>query len=178
MRALCFSDLHGKVDIARSFVRDVKRRGLEFDVIIAAGDINNPQRPRAFIEIMQMLAGFGKPVLYVKGNWDVNLPKHEVPGVVDLEKASPFRIKGYTIVGHGRSMRQFPLNRDEKVILVTHYPPFSIMDKGKKLEAPQQTLHSGLIEINYLVDRYNPIVHLFGPSHTYGGIEWRLSNVV
>lgn len=178
MKVLCFSDVHGKADIIETFVKDVKKRNLDFDVIIAAGDINNPQRPRVFIDIMESLTSLGKPVLYVKGNWDVNLPERVVPGAVDLEESGPFRIKGYTIVGHGRVMRRFPVKDDEKIILVTHYPPFSIMDKGKKLEAPQQTLHSGLIEINYLIAEYRPIVHIFGHSHTYGGIDWKIGNIL
>ncbi len=178
MRALCFSDVHGKSDIVDFFVKEVKKQGIEFDVVIAAGDINNPQRPRVFTEIMEMLTSLGKPVLYVRGNWDVNLPSLCVPGVIDLEESGPFETNDCLIIGHGRRMKPYNLCSKKPVVLVTHYPPFSIMDRGKKLDAPQQTLHSGLVDINYLVAYYRPVVHIFGHSHTYGGIDWRIGDVL
>jgi len=178
LKILCFSDVHGKADIVEFFVKDVIRRRLFFDAIVIAGDINNPQKPRVFLRIMESLSVFKKPVFYVKGNWDVNLPRHSVAEAIDLEESGPVEIGDYLLVGHGRRMKPFPVCNDAPIILVTHYPPFSIMDKGKRLEAPQQALHSGLVEINYLIARYKPIVHIFGHSHTYGGVEWRIGDIL
>ncbi|RLE95595.1 MAG: hypothetical protein DRJ55_01535 [Thermoprotei archaeon] len=180
LRLLCFSDVHGKVDIVEYFVEELKKKTdkIKFDVIVAAGDINNPQKPWTFTEIMSKLAELGKPVFYVKGNWDVNLPAQDVVGVADLEKIAPIKIKGITLVGHGRKTKPFQIDHDSPVILVTHYPPFSIMDKGKKLNAPRQTQHSGLIEINYLIQYYKPIVHIFGHSHSYGGVDWKIGDTL
>ena len=176
LRLLCFSDVHGKEDIVKAFIDDVRGKRLNFDAMIAAGDIGNPQKPEVFSRILSALTTLGKPVLYVRGNWDVNIGEVRVRGVTDLEEG-PFEVGEYVIVGHGRKTRPFEVPSDRRVVLVTHYPPYSIMDRGKKLDAPQQTNHSGLIKINYLVHHYRPVVHIFGHSHSFGGIDLSFNGI-
>ncbi len=166
---LALSDIHGKEDIAKFFIEWVKKQKHKFDFIIAAGDIGNPQKPGSFENIMSALASLGKPVYYVKGNWDVNTKC--VSGARDLEESSPLTFGDIVIVGHGRSVKPLELPDAPVRVLVTHYPPFSIMDRGKKLDGPHQTLHSGLPEINYLIELYKPRVHIFGHSHSFGGVD-------
>ncbi|MCD6458274.1 MAG: metallophosphoesterase family protein [Thermoproteales archaeon] len=179
IRILAFSDVHGRIDAVERLVKDVKQRKIHFDVIIVAGDIGNPQRSKAFMNILKKIAEFQKLVLYVKGNWDVNISYEHINNVSDLDEIGPIEINNFTIVGHGRKSKPYGEVRDNKnIILVTHYPPYGILDKGRKLEAPLNTLHSGLIEVNYLVDFYKPIIHIFGHSHSFGGIDFPFNGVV
>ncbi|RLI98535.1 MAG: hypothetical protein DRP08_08090, partial [Candidatus Aenigmatarchaeota archaeon] len=174
---LAFSDVHGKEDIVKFFVEDVIGKGLSFDFIIIAGDAGNPQKPWVFKNIIKIIGNLKKPVLYVKGNWDINLPEDELS--IDLDRHGPFIIDDFVIIGHGRKISPYNNISSNKIrILVTHYPPFSIMDRGKKLEAPYQTPHSGLPEINYLISHYKPHVHIFGHSHYFGGIDLKFKDIV
>ncbi|RLE78247.1 MAG: hypothetical protein DRJ44_00010 [Thermoprotei archaeon] len=177
LKILAFSDVHGRIDAVEKFVNDVKRRKVEFDLVVIAGDIGNPQKPKVFIEILKKISELRKPVFFVRGNWDVNFSWEDLDNVYDLDKVSPVYIKEYAVIGHGRNARPYTTGRN-RVILITHYPPYGILDKGRKLEAPQNTLHSGLVEINYLVDFYNPIVHIFGHSHSFGGVEFYFNGVM
>jgi len=178
LRILAISDVHGKEDIVDYFLEWFARENVEFDIVVFAGDIGNPQRPGSMCRILRRLrASLGKPVYYVKGNWDIEEGCNE-EGVYDLEKTGPVYFGDIVLVGHGRNSRPFELHRDYKqVVLVTHYPPYSIMDKGKLIDNYHQSIHAGLIEINYLVDWYKPRVHIFGHSHSYGGIDVEYNGV-
>ena len=67
MRLLAISDIHGNVE-AVGKLRG--REGNRFDAVLVAGDIG----AEAAAEIMDILASFACPVLYVYGNWDRRLP--------------------------------------------------------------------------------------------------------
>jgi predicted phosphodiesterase len=66
MRLLAISDIHGNVEAVGNL------RGREdsgFDAVVVAGDIGAD----AAAEIMDILASFACPILYVYGNWDRRL---------------------------------------------------------------------------------------------------------
>lgn len=67
MKLLAVSDIHGNVE-AVHMLRERERN--EFDAVIVAGDIGG----KAATEIMNILASFACPVMYVFGNWDNQLP--------------------------------------------------------------------------------------------------------
>jgi len=180
---LCVSDIHGKVDVAKAFVKELSQSSVleRINIIVVAGDVGNPQRSDAFYSVMGELAKLGKPIYYVRGNWDVNAPSGifaEDPLIADLEAISPLDLGVAVLVGHGKRLRPFRGVRSKPVVLVTHYPPFSILDKGKKLESPYQSLHAGLPEINYLISYYKPVLHIFGHSHSFGGIDVKHNGVI
>jgi hypothetical protein len=111
----------------------------------------------------------------------VNVPSgvvNETPLVADLESLGPLELKGVTIVGHGSSLKPHKGVSKRPVVLVTHYPPFSILDRGRKVEAAQQSPHTGLPEVNYLVSYYKPAVHVFGHCHALGGVDVKHGGVV
>jgi len=67
MRLLAISDIHGNMKA----VRRLRGRAHDaFDAVVVAGDIGGD----AAAEIMDILASFACPVLYVYGNWDRRLP--------------------------------------------------------------------------------------------------------
>lgn len=179
---LCISDVHGRPEAARALTASVEPNLLkEVDAIVVAGDIGSPQREDAFYLVVRELEKLGKPILYVRGNWDVNVPAgvvNESPLVADLESLGPLELKGITIVGHGTSLKPRKGVLKRPVVLVTHYPPFSILDRGRKAEAVQQSPHTGLPEVNYLVSYYKPAVHVFGHCHALGGVDVRHGGVV
>lgn len=177
LRILALSDVHGRLEALEKAVRDVRRRGLEFDVVVAAGDLGNPQRPSSFSLALEKLTELGAPVYYVRGNWDVNISGEIPKDTYDLDEVGPVDLgRGYVLVGHGRSAKPYDAPSGRKV-LVTHYPPFGILDRGRKLEAPTNAIHSGLVQVNYLVSHYKPLVHIFGHSHSLGGIDMELGGV-
>ena len=67
MKFIAISDIHGNVEAVRG-LRDRERN--EFEAVIVAGDIGG----EAATSIMEILASFACPVMYVFGNWDRQLP--------------------------------------------------------------------------------------------------------
>lgn len=145
-------------------------------MVIVAGDIGNPQKPGSSCRILSNLKKLGKPIFYVKGNWDIGCEKCGVG--VELENINPYKVGSIYILGHGKKITPVSPRPELPTVLVTHYPPYSIMDRGKKLETSQQSAHSGLPEINYLVEYYKPIVHIFGHSHSFGGVDITFNGIL
>lgn len=174
---LVASDIHGKENIVDSFVDWVNKMNHEFDAVVIAGDIGNPQKPHVFCNILGKVSTFKKPIYYVQGNWDVNYTKCEIG--INLGESEPIDFGNFILIGHGKVMRPHKIqDKSKPIVLVTHYPPYSIMDRGKRLESSQQSLHSGLPEINFLVNYYKPLIHIFGHSHSFGGIDWKINGVI
>ncbi|UNQ72833.1 metallophosphoesterase family protein [Infirmifilum sp. NZ] len=172
LRMLAVSDVHGKEDIVDQFIEWARRDNVSYDVIVAAGDIGNPQRPGSMCRILSKVSkSLQKPVYYVKGNWDVER-ECGAQQVFDLDATGPVYFGDIALVGHGRRVEPFKLERQTRVVvLVTHYPPFSILDRGKVIDSYHHSPHAGVVEINYLIDHYRPRVHIFGHSHSFGGLE-------
>jgi Icc-related predicted phosphoesterase len=67
VKLLAVSDIHGNVE-AVHLLRERERN--VFDAVIVAGDIGGGAAP----EILNILASFACPIMYVFGNWDNQLP--------------------------------------------------------------------------------------------------------
>ena len=178
VRLLCLSDVHGNLEAAQSFVSTVRESEelREVDAVVVAGDIGDPRSSGSFERVVSELSKLEKPILYVRGNWDVEAPKGVVrddPLVADLESLGPLDLKGVLLVGHASTFEARGGKSRKPLVLVTHYPPFSVLDKGRKADALQYGPHAGLPEINYLVAHYKPLVHIFGHCHALGGLEVR-----
>ncbi len=181
INVLCVSDIHGRVEAVKALTASIGQDTLKsLDAIIVAGDIGNPQKEEAFTQVIGELSKLGKPVLYVRGNWDANAPSgivNEEPLTADLEALGPLEINGMALIGHGASLKPIRGVPPKPIILVTHYPPFSILDRGGKLEASLISHHAGLPEVNYLLSYYKPAVHIFGHSHALGGIHVKYNGI-
>lgn len=177
LNMLCTSDVHGRLEAVKAFVSAVDPLLLrEADVVIVAGDVGNPQDPSSFAEVIDALSKLGKPILYVRGNWDVNALTgaiREDPLAADLESVGPLELKGITLVGHGLDLELYKRQLKRPIVLITHHPPYSILDKGRKVDVDHAGQHNGLPEVNYLVSYYKPVVHIFGHCHALGGIDVR-----
>lgn len=179
---LAISDIHGKVGAVKEFVTSIDVSDVRaVDAVVIAGDVADPQNPGTFHRVVAEIAKIGKPVFYVRGNWDVNAPAgvvNEDPLVADLEGLGPVELNGATLVGHAASLEPVRRSLKKPVVLVTHYPPFSILDRGRRLEAAQQGSHTGLPEVNYLVSHYKPVAHVFGHCHALGGLDVKRGGTV
>lgn len=182
VQIICLSDIHGKLNAVRDFVNGIDSLELrETDAIVIAGDIGDPQNTDSFYEIISEVGKLGKPVYYVRGNWDINVPSgvvSENPFIADLESVGPVEMNGVTLVGHAASLEPVKRKIKRPVVLVTHYPPFSILDKGRKIEAAYHGSHTGIPEVNYLVSYYKPSAHIFGHCHALGGLEVKWGGTV
>jgi Icc-related predicted phosphoesterase len=179
IRFLAISDVHGKEDLVDRFIEWMHRENLPYDFVVAAGDIGNPQRAGSMCRILRKISSsLKKTVYYVRGNWDIEGACGD-RSVVDLDEVGPLLFGNIALVGHGRIAEPYELPGAVRVtVLITHYPPFSILDKGKLIDSNHRSLHAGVVDINYLVDHYRPRVHVFGHSHSYGGLDVEHNGVV
>jgi predicted phosphodiesterase len=72
MRLLAISDIHNNLVAARR-MRALERN--DFDAIVVAGDLGSAAAPK----LLELLASFKCPVLYVYGNWDAELGYVDAP---------------------------------------------------------------------------------------------------
>jgi len=93
MRFLLVSDIHGNVTAVRKLRAQETN---DFDAVVVAGDIGS----MGAAEIMDVLASFACPVLYVYGNWDRDLAYDESFGA-DCHHLhlAPFRLGPFAFVG-------------------------------------------------------------------------------
>jgi Icc-related predicted phosphoesterase len=179
IRFLAISDVHGKEDLVDKFLEWVQKENLAYDFIVAAGDIGNPQRAGSMCRILRKISlTLKKNVYYVKGNWDIEGTCGD-KSVLDLDDTGPLIFGNIALIGHGRIAEPYEIPSTVRVsVLVTHYPPFSILDRGKVIDSNHRSLHAGVIDINYLIDYYKPRVHIFGHSHSFGGLDVEHNGVV
>lgn len=163
-----FSDTHGH------------HRGLQVpedaDIVICAGDaVEDDLKGGEYDDFIDWFASL--PVrwkLFVPGNhelsFDLNqadeiIRKFETAGITVLQDAVE-ECDGViigSISGNGRiADEDIPKDLD---ILVTHYPPFGILDK-----------EMGSLEILNFVLKANPKLHLFGHIHATEGQQFQLDS--
>lgn len=175
MRFLVISDVHAREKVAIWSNRLIEERGL--DAIIVLGDITHFGPPAWAAEF---LSRFQVPVYAVPGNCDP-------PGTVDfisqhatLLHGRKVKVGQYTFGGLGGSnltifnspfeMREEEIMEnlrpimEERMVLVTHCPPFGVHDLvvGNR--------HTGSTAIKALVEEFRPIVVLSGHIHEARGI--------
>jgi Icc-related predicted phosphoesterase len=159
------------------------------DMLIHAGDVSNSG---TLTEILNFLEWFSqldfRHKIFIAGNHDFLLektnPSRIIPhGVVYLQD-SLVEIEGLRIYGspytpkffdwafmkyRGEEMREvWGLIQENIDILLTHGPPFKILDKTEGGE------HSGCEELLFRVAEIKPRIHAFGHIHeAYGTTEIR-----
>ncbi|MCD1294027.1 hypothetical protein CUJ83_03335 [Methanocella sp. CWC-04] len=77
MRLLCFSDVHGNVEAVRAMISDTRKRGIDYDAAIAAGDLTNAvvtkdieKAQECYDTMLSMLTKEYGRVYHVPGNRD------------------------------------------------------------------------------------------------------------
>jgi Icc-related predicted phosphoesterase len=176
IRIVCISDTHGQ---------HAKLRVPDGDVLIHAGDfVAFGDRPKEIIDFNQWLGKQSHPhKVVIAGNHDSMFERH--PGAarkllgnaVYLENSATelagLKIWGSPVqpefnnwafnVARGAAIRRYwkmiPANTD---VLVTHGPPFGVLDKAHPSSA-----HLGCEELAKAVEQIKPQLHVFG--HIHGG---------
>ncbi len=163
MRILCTADPHNEKKFIEGISKVIKKENI--DVFICAGDFH------AIEYSEKLLSSLPVPSLTVPGNWDCECYIDEKTfcsdfGIVELN--------GYHFFLVGNN---FPFNFDQaalmatekikakKLILVTHYPPYGILDRlwsGR---------HVGYPEFEKFIKAKKPLLHIFGHIHEDTGIE-------
>jgi len=177
VRLLVASDIHGSIEAVKSLIRDIKERELEIDIIILAGDLGSPQDEERLRSVLEELSSLEVKTLYIKGNWDIGSKEYSSKNIINLDNNGPFKLEDIIIVGHSETYKPYPIE-NRKVVLVTHYPPYGILDRGFKYTPYKRGSHTGLMIINKLVEKYSPIIHVFGHAHKCGGLTLPLNKVL
>ncbi|RLE80558.1 MAG: hypothetical protein DRJ51_05600 [Thermoprotei archaeon] len=177
LRAIALSDIHGRREAVRALLRDVRQKKIEVDYIFVAGDIGCPEDPNRLLEILRMLRRAGLEVFYIVGNWDIGSRIEEMNGVYNLDRTGPIDLHGFSLVGHGEFFEEHKVNPNNLVVLLSHYPPYGILDRGFKYTLYRKGSHTGIIRLNHLIEHYRPLIHVFGHAHKSGGLTVKLNGV-
>ena len=179
LRIVCISDTHGQ---------HTKLSVPDGDVLVHAGDFMAfGDRPKEVVDLNQWLGEQPhRHKVVIAGNHDLMFERHPGPARELLGNAiylenSGAKVAGLTIwgspvqpefnnwafnVARGAAIRRYwkmiPANTD---VLVTHGPPFGVLDKAHPSSA-----HLGCEELAKAVEQIKPRLHVFG--HIHGGHGW------
>jgi len=172
MKILCLSDIHEEYNF-------LLPQESEYDIVIIAGDtfINNDKQ--SIINFNKWVtSNFNKPVILIAGNHDeLFVDQNNIPDIKNLHYLfnSSIKIENYTIYGSPYTPRFgfFPFMEDKYTIkkiwqnidkdtniLVTHGPPFNILDKTSGgVSAGCSELLNQIKQLEHLK------LHIFGHIH-------------
>lgn len=182
MKILFFSDTHGEHEQLKTFASD-KSKNLKNFIAIHGGDITENGTEFETLDFLQWFARL--PCLYkifIAGNHDFflescsskELKKIIPPNLIYLNNNSVI-VNGYRFWGSAYSpyflgmafnkhrgdelknvWKKIPLETD---VLITHTPPFGILDNGYGCE-----------DLKTKIEKVNPRLHLFGHIHEQKGM--------
>jgi Icc-related predicted phosphoesterase len=183
MKVIAISDTHGQ-HIAKSLVLD------DADMIIHAGDISLNKKERSVIDFLNWYSSLDyKYKIFIAGNHDFFFEKEKdekiknlIPQNIIYLNDSGVNIEGINIWGSpiqplfynwafnrrrgaeiSKHWELIPENTD---ILITHGPPFSILDKTTGND------YVGCKDLLVKLNKIKPKFHIFGHIHEgYGQIE-------
>ncbi len=179
MRILGVADIHN----SQLKVKAINRIISEYspDIVIVAGDITTFGPSEAVKTILDSIEA--KTLLAIPGNADpIDSIKYiEESHAINIH-LNPIKIAGFEFVGFGGSPETpfgtpFELSEDEikkmlseiliteNTILVTHAPPYGILDKTAA------GFHAGSKAIREIIDSSPPYIHIFGHIHEALGFE-------
>ncbi len=172
MKLLCTSDIHRSAALCGNILNTIETENI--DIFINAGDfLDNHLAYNFFKELdSRKTRSFITP-----GNWDRNLnykSKH-----VTVDNNGIFAHEGYhflcigpdTPFNHEETLDTVKDIDSEKLVMITHYPPYGILDHA------WSTPHAGHMEYRRFISAKNPCIHIFGHIHESNGAE-KLSNTL
>ncbi|MCS6767784.1 MAG: metallophosphoesterase [Candidatus Nitrosocaldus sp.] len=188
IRILAFSDIHGdRALIARlKDTLNASRSGI--DIAVCCGDITPVHG--STIDAARMIGNLGVRTLIVPGNFE--MPNDLRTACKELNwtdlHGKYIEFKGYVFAGCGGGNvspfstpyelgedqfsellgRLRGINRDGRLVLLTHCPPYGVVDE------PRQGMHVGSSAIAGYVMEERPMMHFCGHIHEQGGREGTL----
>ncbi|MBW6461826.1 MAG: metallophosphoesterase family protein [DPANN group archaeon] len=163
MRILCTSDFHEEEKLATAVLNIIEKK--KIDVFIGAGDFHTDTFTAKFLKRIK-IKGF-----VVSGNWDYVTFTNKYISSIDWGIEAHGGYHFFCVGNH------FPLDfakvadkmtKDidpKKLIFVTHYPPYGILDRlwnGRSVGYP---------EFLDFIRLKKPTLHVFGHIHEDTGIE-------
>jgi len=175
MKLLTFVDLHGEVRLLKKLVKRAKED--DIDLVVVAGDLTMFEDHLRYM--LRKLNAIGKKVLIIHGNHESD--KHLKEAIKDYANCVNFhekaiKISGYVFLGYGEggfalsdpefrklARRWYGEYQKEKVVLVTHAPPFgTTTDRVEKR-------HVGNKDIRNFIERIKPKLAICGHIHDTAG---------
>ncbi len=162
------------------------------DLIIHAGDISEIGELSSMTTFNEWARKQAVPVICIPGNHDRSLPDKAARDIFTnctLLLDSEVTFNGYKIYGapwtpwfgghywafnkhRGQEiMEQWELIPKDTDILITHGPPYGILDRVPRTSTPQ-----GCADLRALVDNMHLKLHVFGHLHLQGGTKWQDPN--
>ena len=163
MKILCTADFHEEEKIADAVLKIIDKN--KIDVFIGAGDFHTDTFTARFLKKIK-IKGF-----VVSGNWDyVTFTNQYISaidwGIEEFEGYHFFCVGNHFPLDFAKAASDLTGNIDpEKLIFVTHYPPYGILDRlwnGRSVGYP---------EFLDFANQKKPILHVFGHIHEDTGVE-------
>ena len=165
MKLLVIADVHGE-EVVLDKIKDIHKK---YDYVVIAGDLTDGSLDFAkrFFEI--------KNILFVPGNADPPLIERTARGIRKSLHKNLIKLDSIKLIGFGysnptpfrtpgelseaeiyRQIKNLPI--DEQTILVTHVPPYGLLDEVNDM-------HIGSRSLRKIVDERKPRLHVFGHVH-------------
>lgn len=174
MKLLAISDLHS----SKASLDPLRRES--FDAVLLAGDISNGSMEDVR-DVLRSLSGLGAPVFFVPGNMDPKalLDEPEMEGCLNLH-ARRSRLGGYSIGGVGggtispfstriefseEEILSFLKEIERVEILLTHAPPFGVLDRVRS------GINIGSRALRGYIEEMTPLICVCGHVHESRGVE-------
>ncbi len=176
MNILACADIHAH----EKTLEKLEKKSKAADCIIVAGDLS--VFGDGLVETLRRLNKFEKPVFIVHGN-------HDDPRIVERQcrimrnltylHKRKVRFNGFTLTGHGgegfaqrsedfeKFMRTFKKHRGEKLVFVTHQPPY-------KSKIDYIWDHHGSKSYREFILRKKPLLAISGHLHETAGMKHKL----
>lgn len=167
-RILHLSDTHGRHRLLKELP--------EADILVHSGDFTKDGDEEEALDFMDWLCGLPySHKVFVAGNHDLCMHGAEVEGLdsnVHFLSNSGIELEGFNIYGvpmtaidviEGRQRRNYAEIPSSTDVLISHEPPYGILDCDGGI-------HYGDIILLEKVMSISPRLHLFGHVHSTGGI--------
>jgi hypothetical protein len=159
MKILCVADYHRHKDLADNVEKLAAKQ--KVDVIVNAGDFLSQDFASKVLENTKFRT------FVVRGNWDYNMKISNKKVTFLSNKAAEYG--GYFFIGadfrHYSEIQRLAKGKDpKKIILLTHDPPYDILDMSFFGSS------AGALELREIVEKIRPVLHVFGHIHESAGV--------
>ena len=159
IRILCVSDYHRDKGMADNVEKLAAKE--KVDVIINAGDFLSEEFAAKTLGATQFRT------FVVRGNWDRELSVSNRNVTVLLNEIAEYN--GYFFLGvdwnyYGQIPKLAKGIDPKKLVLITHDPPFDILDIS------YFGSNAGMPELREVVEAIKPVLHVFGHIHESAGV--------